>query len=74
MRKTQDNIAALLRAGVPVKLNADDFRHSELANLMRIAASSETTITLIIGDSLTAAEVQDLGRIAHGQLKVDLTR
>lgn len=74
MKKTQDNIAALIRARVPVKLNADDFRYSELENLVRLAASSETTITLIIGDNLIAAEVLDLGRIAHGQLKVDLTR
>ena len=74
MKKTQDNIAALVRGGVPVALKSDDFRYSELASLARLAASSETTMTLVVGDNLTAAEVSDLARTAHGHMHVDLTR
>lgn len=72
MKKSAENIKALLRNSVPVKLQSDSFRFSELSDIARLAASSETTITLVVGDNLTFAEVQDLANISNGHLQVDL--
>lgn len=74
MRKSAENIKALLRDGVPVTLRTDNFRYSELMEFARLAASSETTIILAVGDNLTFSEVKTLADIAHGHLHTDFSR
>ena len=74
MKKTAENIKTLLREGIQVTLRSDNFRFSELSDFARLAASSETTITIVVGDNLTFAEVQALAQISHGQLHTDLSR
>ena len=61
----------LLRSGIGgLTLKSDDFRFSELSMFAQLAASSETPLTLVVGDNLTFAEV--LTKTAHGFLHVDL--
>lgn len=74
MKKSAENIKALLRNSVPVKFQSDNYRFSELSDIARLAASSETTIILVVGDNLTFAEVQTLANISNGHLQVDLSR
>lgn len=74
MRKSADNIKALLRKGVFVTLCSDDYRFSELMDFARIAASSETEMVLVIGDNLTFPEVDSLASAARGHLRVDLSK
>lgn len=73
MKKSCENITALLRKGASVTLRSDDFRFSELLGFARIANSSETSITLVVGDSLTLAEVLEIANTAHGHLQIDLS-
>lgn len=75
MKKSIENIMPLLRGRVAgMTLRSDDYRFSELSEFARLAATSETTITLVVGDNLTAAEVMDLVNTAHGHLHVDLSK
>jgi hypothetical protein len=74
MKKSAENIKTLLRNSIPVKLQSDNYRFSELSDIARLAASSETMITLVVGDNLTFAEVQTLANISNGYLHVDLSR
>lgn len=75
MKKSIENIMPLLRGRVAgMTLRSDDYRFSELSEFARLAATSETTITLVVGDNLTAAEVMDLVNTAHGYLHVDLSK
>ena len=63
----------LLRSGIGgLTLKSDDFRFSELSMFAQLAASSETPLTLVVGDNLTSAEVIVLTKTAHGFLHVDL--
>ena len=73
MKKSVENITALLRSGIAgLTLKSDDFRFSELSMFTQLAASSETPLTLVVGDNLTFAEVLALTKTAHGFLLVDL--
>lgn len=73
MKKSVENITALLRSGIGgLTLRSDDFRFSELSMFAQLAASSETPLTLVVGDNLTFAEVMALSKTAHGFLRVDL--
>lgn len=73
MKKSVENITALLRSGIGgLTLKSDDFRFSELSVFAQLAASSETPLTLVVGDNLTSAEVLALTKTAHGFLYVDL--
>lgn len=73
MKKSVENITALLRSGIGgLTLKSDDFRFSELSVFAQLAASSETPLTLVVGDNLTSAEVLALTKTAHGFLHVDL--
>ena len=73
MKKSVENIKALLRSGIGgLTLKSDDFRFSELSTFAQLAASSETPLTLVVGDNLTSAEVLALTKTAHGFLHVDL--
>lgn len=62
-----------MKAGTSVTLKSYDFHFSELLELVRTAASEKTAIIIEEDNNLTAAEAIELGHIAHGQLKVDLT-
>lgn len=73
MKKSVENITALLRSGIGgLTLKSDDFRFSELSVFAQLAASSETPLTLVVGDNLTFAEVLALTKTAHSFLHVDL--
>lgn len=73
MKKSVVNITELLRSGIGgLTLKSDDFRFSELSMFAQLAASSETPLTLVVGDNLTSAEVIALTKTAHGFLHVDL--
>lgn len=73
MKKSVENITALLRSGIGgLRLKSDDFRFSELSVFAQLAASSETPLSLVVGDNLTSAEVLALTKTAHGFLHVDL--
>lgn len=74
MKKSAENILALLRKGVPVKLLSDDFRFSELSEFARISSSAETDITLVVGDNLNFAEVMELANVSHGHIHIDISR
>ena len=73
MKKSVVNITELLRSGIGgLTLKSDDFRFSELSMFAQLAASSETPLTLVVGDNLTSAEVIALTKTAHGFLHIDL--
>ena len=73
MKKSVENIMTLLRSGIGgLTLKSDDFRFSELSMFAQLAASSETPLTLVVGDNLTFAEVLALTKTAHGFLHIDL--
>ena len=73
MKKSVENITALLRSGIGgLTLRSDDFRFSELSMFAQLAASSETPLILVVGDNLTSAEVIVLTKTAHGFLHVYL--
>lgn len=73
MKKSIENIMPLLRGRVAgMTLRSDDYRFSELLAFARLAASKEVHLTLVVGDNLTAAEVVELARTAHGFLHIDL--
>ncbi|MEG2599539.1 MAG: hypothetical protein RSA66_08705 [Muribaculaceae bacterium] len=74
MKKSAQNIIALLRESVPVTLRSDNFRFSELSDFARISATAETTINLIVGDNLTFQEVQSLSNISNRHIHVDLSK
>ena len=74
MKKSVENITALLRSGIGgLTLKSDDFRFSELSMFAQLAASSETPLILVVGDNLTFAEITALEKTAHGFLHVDLS-
>lgn len=74
MKKSAENIKAFLSNGVPVTLRTDGFRYSELLEIVRLAASSETAIILVVGDNLTFSEVKTLADISHGHLHADFSQ
>ena len=74
MRKSIENLVNIMHGGIAaITVKSDDFRFSELSMLAQHAASTETTLHLIVGSGLTAGEVQMLASLAHGHLAVDLT-
>lgn len=72
MKQTSENIKTLLRLSVPVSLRSDRFRFSEIHEMILVAASSETTLTLTVGDNLNFDEVKHLVNASHGYLHVSL--
>ncbi len=73
MKKSVENITALLRSGIGgLTLKSDDFRFSELSTFAQLAVSSETPLTLVVGDNITFTEVMALSKTAHGFLHVEL--
>ncbi len=72
MKKSGENIKALLRMGVELSLHAQDFRYSELEDFVRLSANMETNLTLVVGDDLNFDEVNKLARIGKDHLRLDL--
>lgn len=73
MKKSKENIKTLLRNGISVVVRTDDFRYSELEEFARLSNSSETNLTLVVGDDLTFDEVMQLAHISHGHICLNLT-
>lgn len=73
MKKSYSNIADLLRQGASVKINSDDFRFSEISNLALIAANNETTLHIMVGDKINAAELASIASTAKQFVILDFT-
>lgn len=73
MKKSKEHIKALLREGISVVMRTDDFRYSELEEFARLSNSSETNLTLVVGDDLTFDEAMQLAHISHGHICLNLT-
>ena len=74
MKKSEENIKALLRNGVKLILRSDDFRYSELAEFVRLSANRETELTIVVGDNLNYDEVNKLVAVGKEFLRIDLSK
>ena len=73
MKKSYENVAALLRHSTPVTLRSDDFRFSELSKLVNVTIANEAELTIVVGDNLTASEVSMLTHNTRGRVRIVLT-
>lgn len=74
MKKSEENIKALLRNGAKLTLRSDDFRYSELAEFVRLSANGETELAIIVGDNLNFDEANKLAVIGGEFLRIDLSK
>ena len=74
MKKSEENIQSLLRMGAKLILRTEDYRYSELEDLVRLSANKETELTLIVGDGINSDEVRKLVSVGKEFLRLDLSR
>ena len=74
MKKSEENIRSLLRMGAKLILRTEDYRYSELEDFVRLSATKETELTLIVGDGINSDEVKKLVGIGKEFLRLDLSR
>lgn len=74
MKKSEENIKPLLRMGAKLILRTEDYRYSELEDLVRLSANKETELTLIVGDGINSDEVRKLVSVGKEFLRLDLSR
>ena len=74
MKKSEENIKSLLRMGAKLILRTEDYRYSELEDLVRLSANKETELTLIVGDGINSDEVRKLVSVGKEFLRLDLSR
>lgn len=74
MKKSEENIKPLLSMGAKLILRTEDYRYSELEDLVRLSANKETELTLIVGDGINSDEVRKLVSVGKEFLRLDLSR
>lgn len=63
MKRTRENIVALIKRGASVRINSSDFRFSELQGIAHEAASQECKIAISVNSGITSDELQHLAII-----------